>query len=103
MEEVYGHIPGILYNIVTPLLTGGMAARAWKATPDLDAWITYESWHYALKDQTELVHISDGERILRITPIAAIGISQNRRMVREFVEFLKSDESHKIFQKWGWK
>ena len=103
MEEVYGHIPGIQYNLVTSVLTGAMAARTWKTTPDLDAWITYESWHYALKDQTERVQISDRERVFRITPIAVIRTSKNMESVKEFVNFLKSDEAHKIFQKWGWK
>jgi accessory colonization factor AcfC len=103
MEEVYGRVPGIHYNIVLPLLTGRQAAQAWKTTPELDAWITYESWHYALKDETDLVQLSERERVLRITPVVAIRTSRNREAVREFINFLKTEEAHKIFQKWGWK
>ena len=103
MEEVYGRLSGIQYNIVKPLLTGAEAARIWKTMPELDAWITYESWHHALKDETDLVQIPDRERVLRITPVAMIKTSRNKRLVLEFIDFLRSDEAHKIFQKSGWK
>lgn len=103
MEEVYGHVPGIQYTIVKPVLTGAEAQRTWKTMPDLDAWITYESWHHALKDETDMVEIPDKERVLRITPIAMIRSSRNKELVRAFVDFLRSDEAHKVFQKWGWK
>lgn len=103
MEEVYGHVPGIQYNIVKPLLTGAEAARIWKTMPELDAWITYESWHHALKDETDLVQIPERERVLRITPVAMIKTSKNKKLAREFIDFLRSDQAHKVFQKWGWK
>ncbi len=103
MEEVYGHVPGIQYNIVKPLLTGAEAARTWKTMPELDAWITYESWHYALKDETDLIRMPDKEKVLRITPVAIIRTSRNRDLVRKLADFLRTDEAHRVFQKWGWK
>ena len=103
MEEVYGRVPGIHYHIVMPVLTGAKAAGLWKTTPDLDAWITYESWHYALKDQTELIRIPERERVLRITPIALIATTKKPEQAKAFINFMRSDEVHGIFRKWGWK
>ncbi len=103
MEEVYSHIPGIQYNIVRPVLAGGKAAEIWKRSHELDAWITYESWHYALNDQTDIVQPSGKDRVLRITPVAIIETSRNKKLAGEFVNFLKTEEAHRIFQKWGWK
>jgi accessory colonization factor AcfC len=103
MEEVYGRVPGIQYSIVRPVLTGAEAARIWKTVPELDAWITYESWHHALKEETDLVQIPEKERILRITPIAVMTTSRHKRSARAFIDFLKSEDAHKIFQQMGWK
>ena len=103
MEEVYGRVPGIQYNVVKPVLTGREAARNWKTMPELDAWITYESWGRALADDTELVQIPDKNRVLRMTPIAMLKRSENKKLGMEFINFLRSDEAHQIFQKWGWK
>lgn len=35
--------------------------------------------------------------------IAVIRTSKNLESAEEFVNFLKGEEAHKIFQKWGWK
>ncbi len=103
MEEVYQCVPGIQYNIVKPVLTGAEAARIWKTEPELDAWITYESWHHALKDETDPVHLPDKEKVVRITPIAIMTTSRNKELARKFIDFLKSGDAHNIFQQWGWK
>ncbi len=103
MEEVYSHVPGIQYNIVKPVLTGAEAARIWKTVPELDAWITYESWYHTLKEETDLVHLANKERVLRITPITMITTSRVKGLARAFVDFLKTEDAHKVFQQWGWK
>jgi accessory colonization factor AcfC len=103
MEEVYQCVPGIQYSIVKPVLTGAEAARIWKTVLEVDAWITYESWHHALKEETDLVHLTDKEKIFRITPIAIMTASRNRQLAGKFIDFLKSEDAHNIFQKWGWR
>ncbi len=103
MEEVYGRVPGIQYNIVKPVLTGREAARNWKTMPELDAWITYESWGCALADDTDIIQIPEENRVLRITPIAMLNRSKNKKLGMEFIKFLRSGEVHRIFQTWGWK
>ncbi len=103
MEELYGCVPGIHYNIVMPVLTGKQAEQVWKTMPELDAWITYESWHCALPEETDFVTIADQEKLLRITPVAIIRTSKNESLVKELVNFLKTDEAHRVFQQLGWK
>ena len=71
--------------------------------PELDAWITFESWHYRLKDVTDLVRIPERDRIYRGTPIAITKISKNKDLAKGFIEFLKTEQAHAVFQKWGWK
>lgn len=103
MQEVYERVAGIHYNLVMPVLTGLEAVQAWKSKPDLDAWITYESWHAALKDETDLVPLNPTEQVFRITPVAETRSSKHKQLSREFVSFLQSEEAHNVFRKWGWK
>lgn len=71
--------------------------------PELDAWITYESWHYRLKDVTDLVQLAEKDKIYRGTPIAITNISKNKELAKKFIDFLKTEQAHLVFQKWGWK
>ena len=103
MQEVYERVPGIHYNVVMPVLTGKEAVTAWRNKPELDAWITYESWHAVLKDETDVVPLNAREQVFRITPIAGTRSSQHKQLAREFVSFLQSEESHQVFRTWGWK
>jgi accessory colonization factor AcfC len=103
MAGVKGLISGIQKNFVLSITTSAEAMEKWKLMPELDAWITFESWHYRLKDITDLVPLAKNERVYRGTPIAITKISRNRGGAEQFIEFLKTEEAHRIFQKWGWK
>lgn len=104
MEEVYRGVPGVNYNLAFSVLTGKQAENIWKTNPKPDAWITYETWFHAMdKGGVELIELTGGERILRMTPIALFKSSRNKKAANEFVDFLRTEEAHKIFQKWGWK
>lgn len=98
-----GLIPGIARNIALSVETSAEAIEKWKQRSDFDAWITYESWHYRLKDSTDLVKLPEREKIYRGTPITVTKITKNRELAEEFIKFLQSDPAHAIFQKWGWK
>ena len=98
-----GLIPGIVRNIALSVETSAEAIEKWKQMPELDAWITYESWHYRLKDTTDLVKFPQREKIYRGTPIAITKITANRALAEDFIKFLQSDSAHAIFRKWGWK
>ena len=103
MAGVKGLIPGIQKNIALSVTTSADAIAKWKSMPELDAWITYESWHYRLKEQTDLVRLSKEEKLYRGTPIAATTISKNKELANQFIDFLKTEQCHQVFRKWGWK
>ena len=96
-------IPGIAKNIEQSVNTSAEAIEKWKTMPELDAWITFKSWHYRLKDTTDLVTLTENKKIYRGTPVVVTKTTQNRWLASEFIKFMQSPEGHKIFQKWGWK
>lgn len=98
-----GLIPGISKNIAISVKSSAEAIDLWKANASYDAWITYESWHYRLSDVTELVQFPEEEKLYRGTPVAVTKVSSNKKEANQFIDYLKSDASHKVFQKWGWK
>ena len=98
-----GLIPDIRKNIVVSVSSTNQAIEKWNTTPELDAWITFESWHYSLKDVTDLVHLPERERVYRGTPVAAATFYKNRESARLFIQFLKTEQCHAVFRKWGWE
>ncbi|WP_285395518.1 substrate-binding domain-containing protein [Lysinibacillus sp. fls2-241-R2A-57] len=98
-----GIIEGISQNIDLSVKSSAEAIERWKSNPSLDAWITYESWHYRLKDVTDLVELPEEEKLYRGTPIALTKITDQKKEAQQFIEYLKTEEGHQIFQKWGWK
>jgi len=102
MTGVKGLIPGIQKNIALSVTTSADAIEKWKSMPELDAWITYESWHYRLKEVTDLVKLPEEGKIYRGTPIAATTISKNKELAKQFIDFLKTEQCHEVFRQWGW-
>lgn len=98
-----GLIEGISQNINLSVKSSAEAIEQWKSNFKLDAWITYESWHYRLKDFTELVELPENEKLYRGTPIALTKITDQKKESQQFIDYLKTEEAHQIFQKWGWK
>jgi accessory colonization factor AcfC len=103
MAGAQGLIPKIQKNIAVSVGASAEAIEKWESMPELDAWITFESWHYRLKDITDLIQFPEKEKIYRGTPIAITKISKNRDNSKQFIDFLKTEQAHVIFQKWGWK
>lgn len=98
-----GLIPGIQRNIGRSVKTSAEAIATWRADPSYDAWITYESWHFRLVEDTDLVRLPEPERLYRGTPVAIAARSRHRDVAARFIGFLKSPEGHAIFKQWGWK
>ncbi|MBU8878061.1 extracellular solute-binding protein [Bacillus sp. FJAT-29790] len=98
-----GLITEISNNIDISVKSSAEAIELWKSNAKLDAWITYESWHYRLEDVTELVELPEEEKLYRGTPIALTNITSNKKEAQRFIDYLKTESSHKVFQKWGWK
>jgi len=100
---VRGLIPDIQKRITATVSTSAEAIERWKTAETLDAWITFESWHYRLEDVTDLVRLPKEERIYRGTPVVSTHFYKNKENARMFIDFLKTDQCHAVFQKWGWE
>jgi accessory colonization factor AcfC len=100
---VRGLIPDLQKRIAVTVSTSAEAIERWETTKTLDAWITFESWHYRLKDVTDLVRLPKEERIFRGTPVVSTRFYKNKEKARLFIDFLKTEQCHAIFQKWGWE
>lgn len=103
MAGIKDLIPAIRKNILVSVATPEEAIEKWKSMPGLDAWLTYESWYYHMKDVADLVRFPEQERIYRGTCLAVVKNSKNRETAMKFIDFLKTDTAHTVFQKWGWR
>ena len=98
-----GLIPDIQKRIAITVSTSAEAIERWKTAATLDAWITFESWHYRLDEVTDLVRLPKEERICRGTAVVSTHFYKNKESARRFIDFLKTDQCHAVFQKWGWE
>lgn len=103
MAGAKGLIPGIQRNTIMTVENGSGAVAKWKSMPELDAWVTLEPWHHNAKDVSDFVRIPEADRIYRGASVAVTKISKTKEQARLFIEFLRSDQAHAIFQRWGWK
>lgn len=81
--------------------TGRQGLEAWLDRPDIDAWITYRSWHRQLGDQADFIPIP-GPAGLRYTPVALTRHTPKRQAALKFIAYLQSDEARQIFRRHGW-
>ena len=105
-EDIAGKqdaIGGIQKNIKESFANTALGIEAWKTDKSFDAWINYQSWHYRLKDITQVVILPAALNVYRGTPIALTAISKHKKMSENFITFMKSKEGHDIFKKWGWE
>ena len=96
-------IGSIQKNIVKSYPNTAEAIEAWKTETVYDAWIIYASWHYRLKDNTQLIEIPASATVYRGTPIAITTLSDQKDDAKKFISFLQSSTVHAIFKKWGWE
>ena len=105
-EDIAGKkdaIDGIQKNIKQSFGNTALGIAGWKEDQSFDAWINYESWHYQLKDITQVVKLPNSINVYRETPIAVTTISKKTDLAKQFIDFMKTKEGHTIFKKWGWK
>lgn len=98
-----GLIPSISRNIAASFGNTAEAIAAWRADPRLDAWITFESWHHRLADETEVVRLPPEEQLLRGTPVALTRRTTQRELALAFLDFLRGEACHAVFQRAGWR
>jgi accessory colonization factor AcfC len=104
MGEFQSQDPAIKNNIYTTVESGKEGVEAWKTKPELDAWVTYKSWHVIMNKEYKFIPLLvDKKSVFRSTPIAVTTWTKNKDMAMGFIKFLKSKEAHAVFQKYGWK
>ncbi len=96
-------IGGIQKNIKGAFANTALAIDAWKSDTKYDAVIIFASWHLRLKDVSQLIKIPVAQTVYRGTPIAITAITNKKDKAQQFIKFLKSNEGHIIFKKWGWE
>lgn len=98
-----GLIPSISRNIAASFGNTAEAIAAWRADPGLDAWITFESWHHRVPDVTDLVRLPLEEQLFRGTPVALTRRTTQRELGLAFLDFLRGEACHAVFQRAGWR
>lgn len=89
-------------NIAYSASSNSDAIKQWNTRKDLDAWITFQSWHYYTQDSTRLIKVLDHYKRFRGSPLAVIKTSSNKIEAKKFIDFLKSKQNLEIYKKWGW-
>lgn len=82
--------------------TGQEGVAAWRSFPELDAWVTYKSWHVELREESDFIEIP-GDAGLRHVPVALTSRTPHRQEALQFIAFLKSPEARRIFVEHGWE
>lgn len=101
MRHLHGSRPGASKNLRHFVYTGSQGLSTWRSHPDIDAWVTYRSWHLKLQENEEFIEIP-GESAFRATPVVMTKHTPYPQEARQFIEFLKSGEAYEIFQEHGW-
>jgi len=102
MRHFYGRHAGGIGNVRRFEYTGQQGVEAWQSTRELDAWVTYRSWHLLLEHDSEFIEIP-GEQALRYIPVALTERTPRQQQAKAFIDFLKSDEARQIFAEHGWE
>jgi len=89
-------------GVLRSVYTGQEGLAAWRSTPELDAWVTYKSWHVQMEAESDFIEIP-GDHALRYTPVALTRRTTHREEAKQFVAFLKSPEARKVFVEHGWE
>lgn len=102
MGDLQCAAPGI--NIRARVVTGQEGFKAWNSGDiKIDAWITYRSWHFQMRESSDFISLPPQEKVFRCTPAAITTVTGDRAAAQKFLDFLKSDEGHSVFRKWGWE
>ncbi len=89
-------------NIVYHAHNSAEARRKWLEDPSIDAWLIWNIWQIANPDIADYVPVSRDYVIYRDCGVALTVKGEQRSIVREFYDFLASEQAAPIFRKWGW-
>ncbi len=103
MEEFQNKVPNLAEHIYRSVTTGEQGKEAWRSLPELDAWITYKSWHFVLSGETEFIPLTSVNGSLRPTVVAITAWTKKKTLAQDFILFLQNEAAHAIFQRRGWE
>jgi molybdate transport system substrate-binding protein len=66
-----------------------------------DASIIWKASLPGTEDRTDIVEIPKKENLIKVIPIGRLIFSKNKKMAKEFADFVASSEGKKIFEKCG--
>ena len=84
-------------NIVLYAADGDEAVKMWGVRDDIDAWITWNTWHMPLRGRAQVVVPSRTYRVLRQCSVALTARGKAKPLAAKFMEFLASPETAAIF------
>lgn len=88
-------------NIVSFVPNSGAARKMFLENPNVDAWITWIDWAKSNPDYGDVVEIE--KELVVYRDFNLVPNKNAKKDVKEFIEFIKSDNGRKIFKKYGWE
>lgn len=90
-------------NIVFRAPNSGVARERWKEDPSIDAWLIWNHWQIDNPDLADMVAVEPELAIYRDTGIGLTTRGTENPIASEFIEYLQSPESAKVFAAHGWQ
>lgn len=94
--------PGGSPNVALSVASGEEGFAAWRTRPDLDAWLTYRTWHVQLRDGSVFLPLPGPGGLRRIVAAPAAR-PRHPGQARDFCRWLGSDEARAVFQRHGFE
>lgn len=89
-------------NITMYAPNTGMAKKAWEENSQYDAWLVFNIWGVSNPDIGQIVPIEPQLVVYRGTGVALTKQGSKNAEAKSFIDFLKSQQGHAIFKKFGW-
>ena len=90
-------------NTAVSVATGRQGLATWKASHDLDAWVTYKTWAEQLgSGEGEFLPINDAQGVRRI-PVTVMRNAPHPELASAFLEFLATDAARAVFLNNGYE
>lgn len=89
-------------NIAMYAPNTGIAKKNWEENNSYDAWLVFNIWGVSNPNIGQIIPIEPQLVIYRDTGVALTQRSLKNSEAKIFIEFLKSQQGHTIFKKFGW-